>query len=367
MQTENNITGAEFLSDLNVLLSTSVGLNRNVKLALKKLGEHERADQVYIVSINHDMTFTISEEWTRTGESVFPESGEKRGFYYDRKLEQDLERDNYIYIRDINDVTNESLKNIMQATGVNCAIFLPLYISSHLFSFLCLSRCHHEEPWSGDEIAFLVQVASVLSGALEKELILRKLVKHHALYQDFVENRVDYILRLNRHLHISFSNKTFYSLFGDSPDDIIGSRIGELMTEMDISSKKLEEVVKFPEDLLTFNAKVMRDDEVVFIEWYAYPVRLDRDHTEIHLVGHDVTRFKEMERELTLLKTELQTFSETMSPMWKSIKDNLSGENEIGNNESFDNLSQKAMAFNKLYEELLSKIGYKFVANAYRS
>ena len=143
MQTENNITGAEFLSDLNVLLSTSVGLNRNVKLALKKLGEHERADQVYIVSINHDMTFTISEEWTRTGESVFPESGEKRGFYYDRKLEQDLERDNYIYIRDINDVTNESLKNIMQATGVNCAIFLPLYISSHLFSFLCLSRCHH--------------------------------------------------------------------------------------------------------------------------------------------------------------------------------------------------------------------------------
>ena len=57
MQTENNITGAEFLSDLNVLLSTGVGLNRNVKLALKKLGEHERADQVYIVSINHDMTF----------------------------------------------------------------------------------------------------------------------------------------------------------------------------------------------------------------------------------------------------------------------------------------------------------------------
>ena len=143
MQTENNITGAEFLSDLNVLLSTSVGLNRNVKLALKKLGEHERADQVYIVSINHDMTFTISEEWTRSGESVFPESGEKRSFYYDRKLEQDLERDNYIYIRDINDVTNESLKNIMRALGVNCAIFLPLYISSHLFSFLCLSRCHH--------------------------------------------------------------------------------------------------------------------------------------------------------------------------------------------------------------------------------
>ena len=139
------------------------------------------------------------------------------------------------------------------------------------------------------------------------------------------------------------------------------------MTEMDISPKKLEEVVKFPEDLLTFNAKVMHGDEVVFIEWHAYSVRLDRDHAEIHLIGHDVTRFKEMERELALLKTELQTFSETMYPMWKSIKNNLSGENEIGNNESFDDLSQKAMAFNRLYEELLSKIGYKFVVNAYRS
>ena len=367
MQTTNNITGAEFLSDLNVLLSTSVGLNRNVKLALKKLGEYERADWVYIVSINHDMTFTISEEWTRTGESIFPESEEKRSFYYDRKLEQDLERDNYIYIRDINDVTNESLKNIMLAMGVNCAIFLPLYISSHLFSFLCLSCCHHGEAWSGEEIEFLVQVASILSGALEKELILRKLVKHHALYQDFVENRVDYILRLNRHLHISFSNKTFYSLFGDSPDDIIGSRIGDLMTEMDISSKKLEEVVKFPENLLTFNSKVMCDDKVVFIEWYAYPVRLDRDHIEIHLIGHNVTRFKEMEHELTLLRAELQIFSETMYPMWQSIKDSLSEKNEIDNNESINDLTQKVITFNRLYEELLSKIDYKFVANAYRS
>ena len=135
MQTENNITGAEFLSDLNVLLSTSVGLNRNVKLALKKLGEHERADQVYIVSINHDMTFTISEEWTSTGESVFPESGEKRGFYYDRKLEQDLERDNYIYIRDINDVTNESLKNIMQVMGVIALYFYPCIYPVIFFPF----------------------------------------------------------------------------------------------------------------------------------------------------------------------------------------------------------------------------------------
>ena len=80
-----------------------------------------------------------------------------------------------------------------------------------------------------------------------------------------------------------------------------------------------------------------------------------------------MTRFKEIEHELTLLETELQTFSETMYPEWKAIKDNLLGRNEIGNNESFDNLSQKVMAFNRLYEELLSKIGYKFVANAYRS
>lgn len=367
MQTQNNTTGAEFLSDLNVLLSTNLGVNRNVKLALKKLGEHERADQVYIVSINHDMTFTISEEWSRNGESVFPGNDEKRSFYYDRKLEQDLERDNYIYIRDINDVTNESLKNVMQAMQVHCAIFLPLYISSHLFSFLCLSRCHQEEAWTEDEIEFLVQVASVLSGALEKEVILRKLVKHHALYQDFIENRVDYILRLNRHLHISFSNKTFYSLFGESRDDIVGCRIGDLMTEMSISSSQLEGVVKHPETLLVFNTTVTSGDKVLFIEWNAYPVRLGREHVEIHLIGHNVTRFWEMENELTLLKNELQTFSETMFPMWKSIKNNILEGVEEGSDESRSEIYQKTIAFNRLYEEFLSKIDYKFAAHAYRS
>ena len=362
MQTENNMTGAEFLSDLNVLLSTNVGLNKNVKQALRRLGEHERADQVYIVSINHDMTFTISEEWTKNGESVFPETDEKRSFYYDRKLERELERDNYIYIRDVNEVTNEGLKNIMHAMQVRCAIFLPLYISSHLFSFLSLSRCHDEEPWTKEEIDFLIQVASVLSGALEKELILRKLVKHHALYQDFIENRVDYILRLNRHLHISFSNKTFYSLFGDSPDDVIGCRIGDLMTEMDISSKQLEAVTKHTDTLLTFHAQLAQRDEVVFIEWYAYPVRLGREHIEIHLIGHNVTKYREAENELNLLKTELQTFSESMFPMWKSIHEGIAC-----NADEKDELTGKAEIFNRLYKELLSKIGYKFATHAYRS
>lgn len=75
MQTENNITGAEFLSDLNVLLSTSVGLNRNVKLALKKLGEHERADQVYIVSINHDMTLPYRKNGLVPGSQFFRSLG----------------------------------------------------------------------------------------------------------------------------------------------------------------------------------------------------------------------------------------------------------------------------------------------------
>ncbi|WP_065218479.1 MULTISPECIES: hypothetical protein [Butyricimonas] len=367
MQTQNNITGAEFLSDLNVLLSTSVGLNRNVKQALRKLGEHEKADQVYIVSINHDMTFTITEEWTRNGDSVFPETDEKRSFYYDRKLEQDLERDNYIYIRDIEEVTNEGLKNIMRAMQVRCAIFLPLYVSSHLFSFLSLSRCGEQELWSEEDIAFLIQVASVMSGALEKELILRKLVKHHALYQDFIENRVDYILRLNRHLHISFSNKTFYSLFGDSPDDVIGCRIGDLMTEMDIPPKQLEAVAKHPDMLLTFHSTLAPADEVIFIEWYAYPVKLDREHIEIHLIGHNVTRFREVENELNVLKTDLQVFSESMFPMWKSICERV--QNDTGNEsgEEKDDLMKKTEIFNRFYEELLSKIGYKFAAHAYRS
>lgn len=70
---------------------------------------------------------------------------------------------------------------------------------------------------------------------------------------------------------------------------------------------------------------------------------------------------------MILLKTELQAFSETMYPMWRSIKDNLLGSNETDNNELCDDLSQKVMVFNRLYEELLSKIDYKFVTHAYRS
>lgn len=365
MQTQNNITGVEFLSNLNALLSSTIGLNRNIRQALKKLGEYQRADQVYIVNINHDMTFTVSEEWTKTGESIFPETEKKRSFYYDRKLEEDLERDNYIYIPDIDSVTNESLKNIMKAMQVHCAVFLPLYISSHLFSFLCLSRCQHEEVWSKEELDFLVQVAAILSGALEKELLLSKLTKHHALYHDFIENRVDYILRLNRHLHISFSNKTFFSLFGESPDEIIGCQFGDLMSEMDISSKQLEEVSKRSDKLLTFHATVTPCDKVLFIEWNAYPVKLNRDQVEIHLIGHDVTKYHYAEAELDLLRTQLKVFSENMFPLWKSIKDDLLNNLSEEMDGDMKDLRQKTITFDQFYEEFLSKIDYKFTSHAH--
>ena len=69
-----------------------------------------------------------------------------------------------------------------------------------------------------------------------------------------------------------------------------------------------------------------------------------------------MTRFKEIEHELTLLETELQTFSETMYPEWKAIKDNLLGRNEIGNNESFDNLSQKVMNIQSFWLTILFRI-----------
>ena len=74
-----------------------------------------------------------------------------------------------------------------------------------------------------------------------------------------------------------------------------------------------------------------------------------------------------MENELNVLKTDLQVFSESMFPMWKSICERV--QNDTGNEsgEEKDDLREKTEIFNRFYEELLSKIGYKFAVHAYRS
>ncbi|WP_294141987.1 PAS domain-containing protein [uncultured Sanguibacteroides sp.] len=364
---QNNIhsSDSDFLSALNVLLAANLESEKNIQLALKKLGEHEKADRIHIIDIKHDMSFSISHEWSREGASSIQNNISQNIFLLDKKLEKQLDEHNYIYIKNIEDITDSSIKNIMKATQVRCALFLPLFISSHLLSFLSLSRVDCSDEWQEEEIRFLIKVASVFSGALEKELILSKLVKHHTLYQDFIENKIDFILRLDRKLHISYSNRRFYSLFGDTPERVLGCKFTELIPDMISYTQEIENLQDNQELILSVNAPLKKEDEIIWIKWHIYSIRLEKNLIELHIVGHDISDYYKESEEIELFKSELRTFSQNMYPIWLAIKEGLSDCKRSDCNGSMDSIYEKVFTFNHRYEELLLKIDPKFTTHAH--
>ncbi|WP_059025379.1 PAS domain S-box protein [Gabonibacter massiliensis] len=361
---QNNIhsSDSDFLSALSVLLAANLESEKNIQLALKKLGEHEKADRIHIIDIKHDMSFSISHEWLREGMTSIQNNMSQNIFLLDKKLAKQLDEDNYIYIKNIDDVADPSIKNILKATHVRCALLLPLFISSHLLSFLSLSRVDCKDEWQEEDIRFLIQVASVFSGALEKELILSKLVKHHTLYQDFIENKIDFILRLDRKLHINYSNKRFYSLFGKNPESVLGCKFTELIPALIPYTQDIEDLQDNQELVLSINTPLKKGEETLWMKWHIYSIRLEKNLVELHIIGHDISEYY---KEFELFKSELRAFNQNMYPIWLAIKEGLSNCKLSDCNGSMDSIHEKVFAFNHRYEELLLKIDPKFTTHAH--
>jgi len=177
MITINSTSDSAFLSQLKVLLTSNISFERNIRNALKRLGEYKQADRVHIIDIRNDMISSISHEWNRAG--VSPVAREVAGdfFLFEEELEGQLNRNDFIYIQHVEEVKDELLRHALEVSGVRQMLFLPLFMSHHSFSFLSLSKLKSDESWTREEIAFLMEVAMLLSGALEKEIMLARMIK----------------------------------------------------------------------------------------------------------------------------------------------------------------------------------------------
>jgi PAS domain S-box-containing protein len=133
------------------------------------------------------------------------------------------------------------------------------------------------------------------------------------LYEDLADMANSIVLLMSPGGAIQYINKYGSEFFGFGLEELIGSNIiGTIVPETDSSGRKLsrlmKDVCKYPDRYIkNVNENMLKSGERVFIAWTNKG--LADDHGKIHQVlsvGNDITLEKQLEKELTAARDELE-------------------------------------------------------------
>ncbi|WP_251624018.1 GAF domain-containing protein [Odoribacter lunatus] len=169
-----NLSDVEFLSHLNIRLTSNHNYHNNIEEALGLVGKKFGYDRIHIIKIYPDRTFNILHEWCDCHVPTIKKQVKKIPCFFDPLLEQQLNEKAYILINNPEQLHNPELKQFYCKYSTINVLFLPLLLRN-FFAFLSLSMCRHEKNWSEKEIHFMSLIASVIAANIEKNLLIAHL------------------------------------------------------------------------------------------------------------------------------------------------------------------------------------------------
>lgn len=172
----------EFLTRLNVALTSDHDYRSNMDKALKMIGDYCGNDRIQVIKIYPNMTFSILHEWCNRNVIPFRDKIKKHRCFYDKDLENQLNVHDYIRIEDPEKLGCQELSNFLHTCGIQTTLLFPLF-TRHLFSFLTFSQCKAKKEWSEKEIHLFHLFSAIIAANLEKNVIIYRLLhkqSHHA-------------------------------------------------------------------------------------------------------------------------------------------------------------------------------------------
>ncbi len=169
------------IAQFNGLLISEDTWFEALQRSFEMFGNIVGADRVYYFENRFDAkgepaTTTMKWEWTRDGFEPQLNNPE----HVDLPLNVnhpsiDIMAQNRPYITIVDDIENETFKNLLKEQGIKSVLSLPVFVSSKFHGFIGFDDCTTERIWNEDEIGFLKTICLNLAAAIENENAEREL------------------------------------------------------------------------------------------------------------------------------------------------------------------------------------------------
>lgn len=166
----------EFLTRLNVTLTSDHDYRSNMIKALKMIGNYCQNDRIQIIKIYPDMTFSILYEWCNRSIPPVKDKIKKHKCFLEKELENQLNTHNFIRIENTSLLQCEELRGFLNACNTQSSLLFPLF-TPHIFSFLAFSQCVCRDTRPEPDIDLLGLFSAIIAANMEKNSMISRLMQ----------------------------------------------------------------------------------------------------------------------------------------------------------------------------------------------
>lgn len=170
---------------------------------------------------------------------------------------------------------------------------------------------HLVSPPLGKELILLEESISTMVARMKDTI--SELKKSEENYRTLVQSANSIILRFDTTGTITFVNEYARNFFGYTTEELVGQHlVGTIVPEYDSSGKNLREkigdLIRNPEKYeLSENENIKKDGSRAWIAWTNRPLSdTDGNRVGVLSIGNDISRLKEVEKEIQDLNSELE-------------------------------------------------------------
>lgn len=163
----------KLISEMSQVLINTSNLKAEVQRLLKLTGEYINVSRVYIFEDSTD-GFTCSNTYEWCNVAIKPQINELQNISYSDipSWKKILIKEGLIFSDNIEDLPND-LRNILEPQGIKSLLIFPLNYYGAYRGFIGFDECILHKDWSEGEFFLLRTIANLLSGAFERQLLLK--------------------------------------------------------------------------------------------------------------------------------------------------------------------------------------------------
>ncbi|MCK5707358.1 MAG: PAS domain S-box protein [Candidatus Aureabacteria bacterium] len=188
----------EMINAIVVWAIASKKLDDFLEVSLKILGEGLGVSRVYFFEHNNEKdTMSNTFEWVGKGvksqkDNLQDISSSEVPWFIEKML-----RDEVINVYDIEEISDENVKNMLKSQDIKSTLNIPVYIKDDYFGFLGFDECTKNKKWEDSDIDILHSVAYVISVVIESKISEENLTKSEEKYRAIFNTSKDALMTLS--------------------------------------------------------------------------------------------------------------------------------------------------------------------------
>ena len=299
LRTEKLITGIS----TSFIKLTRDHIDTGINRALREIGEFTGIDRSYLFLFSEDGTkMDNTHEWCAKG--IEPQINRLKDLPVDTfpLWMEKLKRFENIHIPRVADLPPEANdeKAILESQSIQSVIVVPVVLSATLVGFLGFDSVRTERRWIEEDVALLKMVGQVFANALEHKRAEEALRESEEKYRTVLEAAPDPVVVYNMEGKVIYLNPAFTRVFGWTPEELLGKKIGYVPEENWPETQTMIDRVIAGESLSGIRSRRYTKQRAILDVSISVATYLNRDGTpagSVHTL-RDTTEQRQLEAQL---------------------------------------------------------------------